>query len=262
LRSLIVSILTGLHRFGIVEEENDNWRIPSRLPREKQDLVDISKYPKLVSATHIIEKEYEKLRLGGVSNKNSIDKARKILEEVSTEVMTDKTEPHALQVKIILERAKCSALDGDWQTAFTLMGKAEAAAQTHDIDAGLLHAELRSVWSYTEAACLDPELVQIDNCITQRDYSQIRDALLIVHRLLHLSQPWNSAAHFATKLLRIALDMTRALEESQREYEPIIESSMTQRQQVDYEKEEAKSIIGQWQPAQEIENRMLSVKFR
>jgi len=261
LKPIIISILSGLHRFGIAEEEDGNWRIPSRLSREKRELVDISKYPDLISAGRLIEKEYGQLRIGGVSDKNSIDKARNILDEMSTKVMTSKTEPHALQVRIILEKAKCSALGGDWQTTFTLVGEAEAAAQTHDIDAGLLDTELRSIWSYMEAACLEPQLVQVNNCITNRDYYQTRDVLLTIHQLLASSKRWNSGASLATKLLRISLDMIRAFEESQREYEQTIEESIRQ-QQADYEKELAKSSFGRWQPAGKIENRILSVRSR
>ena len=232
LKPIIISILSGLHRFGIAEEEDGNWRIPSRLFREKRDLIDVSKYPELMSAAHLIEKEYEQLRIGSISDKDSIDKARTILDEMSTRVMTSKAEPHALQVKIILERAKCSALSGDWETAFTLMGKAEAVVQTYDSDAGLLDTELRSIWSYIEAACLEPQLVQVNNFITRGDYYQTTDPLLTMYRLLGSSQRWNSGASLTTKLLRIALDIARAFKESHPQSEQVIlEQSITEQQQ-------------------------------
>lgn len=263
LRPLIISILSSLHRFGIAEEEAGNWRIPSRLSRKKRELVDTSKYPELMSAARLIEKEYEQLRIGGVSDKNTVDEAKNILDEVSTKVMTSKTKPHTLRVKIILERAKCSALSGNWQTTFALVGEAEAAAQTHDIDACLLDTELRGIWSYMEVACLEPQFVKVNNYITRGDYYQIRDVLLIIYRLLDSSQRWNSGASLAIRLLRIALDMTRAFEESQPEYEQrIIGPSIRQRQQMDYEKEQIEACLERWQPLEKTEHRMLSVSSR
>ncbi|MBA7605948.1 hypothetical protein ES703_13084 [subsurface metagenome] len=262
LRPLIGSVLSALHGIGIAEEQDGNWRIPSSLFRETPELVDISNYPELMNATHLIEKEYEKIRFDGVSDKKSIDKARSTLDVMSTKVMSSKTEPHALQVRIALERAKCSALDRDWQTAFALMKEAEAVAQTHDIDTGLLDAEFRNVWSYIEAACMEPQLIQVNNCIMRGDYYRIKDALLPIHHFLTSSQRWNSGASLATKLTRIALEMAGAFEESQREYEQIIEEGIRQRQQEEYEKDQAKACFRRWEPAEKIGYRMESARIR
>ncbi len=261
LRPIIGSILSALHRIGIAEEEDGNWRIPSRMFRGKQELFDISKYSKLVSTARIIEKEYEQLRIGGVSDKNSLDKARKNLDEMSAKVMTSKAESHALQLKMILERAKCSALDRDWQTTFNLMGEAEAAAQTHDIDAGLLDTELRSIWSYMEVACLEPQLVQVNNHITRRDYYQIKNSLLTIQHLITSSRRWDSGAGLATKLLRIALGMARAFEESQREYEQMIDEISRQQQQVDYENKLTEECSNRWAQAPTIGYKTVSPRI-
>ncbi|GAJ12882.1 unnamed protein product, partial [marine sediment metagenome] len=183
LRSLTISIVSALQRICVTEEDNGNWRISSEFQQKQQELVDISSHSELTSATHLIERACEQSRIGGPTDKNSLDKAWGILDGILAKIVAN-TEQHALLAKVTLEKAKCAALDGDLRTTFDLVGEAETISQTHNIDDSVFDAECRDVWPYVEMACLNPLLVQANDNITSRDYPGTTNALLAIYNLL------------------------------------------------------------------------------
>lgn len=262
LKPLIASILSSLQRSCIAHQHSGSWRIAPGLLTETRELIDISRYPELMRANSLIEEGYGQLRTHGAFAGSCVDKARTILDSLSADEVTSEAEDHAFGFKVALEKAKCSALSGDWKTAFALIRDTESASQTCGVDAASLRWELGEVWKCIEVGCLDPLLGQISG-MTHRDYDAHTDVLLMIHRVLTCSQPWNPGAGIAIRLSCLSLDMAREFEELEREYQQItIEDSISEWQKEAYNREQTGACARRWQPLADTADTTLLVASR
>lgn len=217
--SLVTAVLWALRRAKIVEEDGGRWRIVQIPPRQEQELVDISKFPELLRSVELIEKEYERLRTDGVIKQNHIDEAEKILINMYTEFAKKSIERPDILVRVIFEKAKCSALNGNYQSTFALMKEAETLAQAHDIESKWMESQIRMIWPYIQTTCIEPQLVLAKANVDNRRYYETRDTLLTIFGILAGSYGHKAQPDLPVEILQIAVDLATAADELQQEQE-------------------------------------------
>ena len=253
LRPLIDLVLSTLHAAGIAEEQAGNWRIPPSVPAESLGLEDVAAYPELIKVVTIIENEYEQLRGGKVADKGRINEARNILQSLETKVAGDKTKQHTFQARIALDRAKCSALEGDWEAALDLADKAITVAQVQSIDTERLEREVMRVLSYVQTTCVGPQIELAKDLIAKKDYCNARNILLTIYSIYqHVERSNMRSTAIPCDVLELAIGMATAAVEFEEEFERRLDEAVV-RATAAYGGGRRLADIERWKPVREAE---------
>lgn len=212
LQSIIYSILAALKESGIVEEtENGYFSLP--MDRRGAIRLDISIWPELKTAITSIQDEYEQLKNTGQIDASRITSALAILNRTEAEIAADDRDQKSLQIKILTEKAKCYALQGNWRQAFSDITKARSEGKSSDFDNQELAQEIELVWSYVQVSCIKPLLIRIKHDIDIRDYISVRNILLEIYKIWISRRPLTKDTAFSTQLLDMALEVTTSADD-------------------------------------------------
>lgn len=251
--TLIDLVLSTLHAAGIAEEREGNWRIPPSVPAESLGFEDVPAYPELMRVATLIEREYDQLRIGRVADKGRISEARNILESLEANITGSETKQHALQAKIALERAKCSALEGNWEAALGLADKAITVAQVQSIDTERLEREVMRVLSYVQTTCVGPQIELAKDLVAKKDYCNARNILLTIYSIYqHVERSNIRSTAIPCDVLELAIGMATAAVEFEEEFERRLDEAVV-RATAAYGGGQRLADIERWKPVREAE---------
>jgi len=228
-RSLVSAVVSSLRNAGIVEEVSANWQLSSNLRGDATSSVKATECPELIAAASFIQDAYDRLRTSGFPDTSCIEKAKKTINEFEIKISSDIDQRSALAIEIALQKAKCAALDGDWQTALNLISTDQSPTDIQKVGANRWHWELETIWLYVQIALLEPLVMQAKRCSESKDYSRSVDALLPAYRMYAAAAQRFGWAKPVLDVLTLAISALTTARNSQDRIDRMVDEAIDRR---------------------------------